>query len=55
VAELLGGSTQEVPGRYAQASPVELVPLGTAQMLVHGTEDPIVPIAQSERLAERVA
>jgi acetyl esterase/lipase len=53
VPELLGGSPAEVPGRYAQASPVELLPLGVPQRLVHGTEDPIVPIAESERLAER--
>jgi acetyl esterase/lipase len=53
VAELLGGSPQEVPGRYAQASPVELLPLGVPQRLVHGVQDPIVPIAESERLANR--
>jgi acetyl esterase/lipase len=53
VAELLGGSPQEVPGRYAQACPVELLPLGVPQRLVHGVQDPIVPIAESERLADR--
>jgi hypothetical protein len=28
VAELLGGTPQEQPERYRQASPIELLPLG---------------------------
>ncbi len=53
VAELLGGSPDEVPDRYAQASPIELLPLGVPQRLLHGALDPIVPVEQSERFAER--
>lgn len=48
---LLGGSPGEVPERYAQASPVELLPLGVPVRLVHGTLDPTVPLEQAERLA----
>lgn len=53
VAELLGGGPGEVPERYAQASPVELLPLGVRQRLLHGVLDPIVPVEQSGRFAER--
>jgi acetyl esterase/lipase len=44
VADFLGGSPEQAPERYRQASPMELVPLGVPQRLVHGTKDDIVPI-----------
>jgi len=44
-AELLGGTPEEVPERYAVTSPIELLPLGVAQHLVSGARDPIVPEA----------
>jgi acetyl esterase/lipase len=47
VVELLGGTPSEVPERYAAASPAALVPLRIPQLLVHGTEDTIVPLRQS--------
>lgn len=53
VAPLLGGAPGEVPDRYAQASPIELLPLGVPQRLVHGALDAIVPLEQSRRHAER--
>ncbi len=43
VEEFLGGAPQEFPERYAVASPMELLPLGVRQVLVHGTEDDNVP------------
>lgn len=46
-AEGLLGSFDEVPDRYAVASPAALAPLGVPQLLVHGTEDDIVPVSQS--------
>jgi acetyl esterase/lipase len=48
---LLGGTPEQVPDRYAQASPIELLPLGVPVRLVHGTLDPTVRIEQSERMA----
>ncbi len=47
VAEFLGGSPDAVPARYAVASPAALLPLGVPQVLIHGTEDEIVPLALS--------
>jgi pimeloyl-ACP methyl ester carboxylesterase len=51
--EGLLGSFDDVPDRYATASPAALAPLGVAQLLVHGTSDDIVPISQSREHAAR--
>jgi acetyl esterase/lipase len=51
VADFLGGSPEEVPDRYAFASPIEQLPLGIPQKLFHGTADPSVPLEISERYA----
>jgi acetyl esterase/lipase len=53
--ELLGGSPEDFPDRYAAASPSEHLPLGIAQALIHGEDDPNVPIELSERYAEAAA
>ena len=53
VAQLLGGTAEEVPDRYAQANPIELLPLGVPQRLLHGTLDPIVPLEQSQHFEAR--
>lgn len=47
VEELLGGSPAKVPDRYRAASPIELLPLGVTQRLLHGKDDDIVPISIS--------
>jgi acetyl esterase/lipase len=47
VARFLGGMPDEIPQRYAEASPRELLPLGVRQILVHGSADRGVPYAQS--------
>jgi acetyl esterase/lipase len=52
VATFLGGMPDAIPDRYAEASPRELLPLGVRQILVHGTKDPEVPYAMSERYVE---
>lgn len=44
----MGGTPDELPERYAQASPRELLPLGVRQILIHGTADEDVPFAMSE-------
>lgn len=53
VAPLLGGTPEEVPERYAQASPIELLPFGVPLRLLRGSLDPIVSIEQSARFAKR--
>ena len=49
VADLLGGSPQDLPDRYRSASPIELVPLSVAQRVLHGDNDDIVPLEISRR------
>lgn len=49
--ELMGGSPEEYPDRYAAASPAELLPLGVRQLLLHGTADESVPYAISRDYA----
>ena len=53
VAELIGGSPDALPERYAVASPAEMLPLSVPQMLVHGTADDRVPYAMSEAYATK--
>lgn len=47
--DFMGGSPEEHPDRYRDASPIERVPLGVASRLIHGDQDDIVPIEISER------
>jgi acetyl esterase/lipase len=51
VHRFLGGTPQEVPERYAAASPAERLPLGVPALLTHGGRDDTVPSAMSERFA----
>jgi pimeloyl-ACP methyl ester carboxylesterase len=50
---LLGGSPIKLPGRYDLASPIERLPLGIPQLLVHGDADDVVPISIARGYAER--
>jgi acetyl esterase/lipase len=52
VRELLGGTPEQVPQRYAAASPVELLPISVQQRLLHGTADTVVPFDMSQRFAK---
>ena len=54
VVPLMGGTASEVPDRYRRVSPVARVPLGVPVEIVHGSADPIVPIAASRALAARL-
>ncbi|GAB0169618.1 alpha/beta hydrolase [Lysinibacillus sp. CTST325] len=47
VSDLVGGSPKEVPERYEQASPIQLLPLQVPQVLIHGSLDISVPIGIS--------
>jgi acetyl esterase/lipase len=51
VAELLGGTPEQVPDRYAKSSPMQLLPIPVPQRILHGTSDGIVPFAMSQQLA----
>jgi acetyl esterase/lipase len=53
--ELLGGTPQQVPERYAAADPMQLVPLGVPTLLVHGADDETVPVIRSREYAEAAA
>jgi acetyl esterase/lipase len=52
---LLGGSPIKLPARYDFASPIERVPLGLPQLVVHGDADDVVPISIARGYSERAA
>lgn len=52
VLALVGTPASERSARYAEISPIELVPLGVPQVVLHGTADWLVPIAMSERYVD---
>lgn len=43
ITRLMGGTPESVPERYAQASPIKLVPLGLPQVIVIGEHEEFVP------------
>ncbi len=53
VTRLIGGTPEEHPDRYDAGSPIELLPTGARQILVHGTADDTVPFSQSEAYVEK--
>jgi len=56
VAKYLGGTESEVPAAYAAASAITLVgPASPPTLLIHGRLDSLVPVAQSARLAAKLA
>ncbi len=46
--KLMGGSPEEFPLRFAQASPIELLPFSVPQILIQGVRDPIVSFQGAE-------
>lgn len=48
---LVGGSTAQVPHRYALADPMRLLPLGVRLALLHGTVDRNVPVEMTRAFA----
>jgi pimeloyl-ACP methyl ester carboxylesterase len=53
--KLLAGPPTRWPGRYDLASPLERLPLGLPQLLVHGDADDVVPIGIARGYADRAA
>ncbi|HZU35047.1 MAG TPA: alpha/beta hydrolase [Gemmataceae bacterium] len=52
---LLGGTLEEKPATYKQASPIAYVNKNAAAFLFfHGTEDKTVPLSQSQALADKL-
>jgi acetyl esterase/lipase len=61
VTNLMGGTPAEMPERYAQASPMTLLPLGVPQVVVLGEHEEYVPlhfaqayVQAAERAGDRV-
>ena len=50
---VMGGTYGEHPERYAAASPIELLPMGTPQVLVWAEHDTVVPEALMENYEKR--
>jgi len=49
----LGGTPDQYPDRFDAGSPFDLLPSGSKQVLIHGADDEIVPISQSEKFVEK--
>lgn len=50
----MGACRHEMPELYAQASPIcRLSPATPPLLLIHGSEDEVVPLAQPQRMAQR--
>ncbi|MGI8416108.1 MAG: alpha/beta hydrolase family protein, partial [Nakamurella sp.] len=47
VADLLGGTFEQVPGRFRVADPTQQLPIGVPVHCVHAKDDRIVPFRQS--------
>jgi acetyl esterase/lipase len=54
VRDLMGGSPEEVPERYAAGDPIRLLPLEMPVLIVHGVLDKTVSIKLSRGYAEAV-
>ncbi|GCE44233.1 probable lipase/esterase [Rhodococcus wratislaviensis] len=49
----MGGTLADNHARYLDASPLHQVPIGSSQLIVHGTADVRVPVEHSRTYAER--
>lgn len=52
VLQLMESGPDDMPDRYAEASPAERLPLGVAQLMLHGRADYVVPWHQVTAYAE---
>ena len=53
VCRLLGGAPAKHPQRYDLGSPIERLPIGLPQLLVHGEADDVVPVSIARRYHDR--
>jgi dipeptidyl aminopeptidase/acylaminoacyl peptidase len=53
VVRLMGGSPGERADAYDAASPLDRLPIGVRQLVVHGTDDRTVPVARSRTYVAR--
>jgi acetyl esterase/lipase len=49
--ELLGGTPEQVPERFAAVNPIELIPPPVPVLVVHGADDATVPVFRSRDYA----
>lgn len=47
MVKLMGGTPDQQPQRYLQASPLSVLPLGLPQIIIHGSEDEEIPLQWS--------
>jgi acetyl esterase/lipase len=50
--ELMGGEPREHPDRYAKCDPMQLLPVGTPLLLVHGADDATIGVEKTRAYAE---
>ncbi|MFM7319139.1 MAG: alpha/beta hydrolase fold domain-containing protein, partial [bacterium] len=56
ITRFLGGSVTELPDLYQAASPLNHVSKTTAPiLLIHGTADDLIPVSQSEKMADALS
>jgi acetyl esterase/lipase len=51
IHDFMGGSPTQMDAAYRSASPLELLPIRTPQVMIHGTLDDVVPVELSDRFA----
>ena len=53
ISDFMGGTPGEFPERYQYASPIQQLPSGILQILVHGDADEEVPVCMSRKFYEK--
>ena len=49
---LMGGEPRELPDRYAECDPMQLLPVGKPLLLVHGADDATISVKRTREYAE---
>jgi acetyl esterase/lipase len=52
ISKMLGGTFEEVPDHYRNASPITLLPLGIEQIVIYGSDDPAIPPELGQKYVE---